>query len=102
MTIHDTAESSAAAAYTVNAIAALVRRNGVHDYTRSAAAGTQAASLCGVAVLWNGAAITLTARDVQVVMVDGAVTFNRGGLAALQSWHRVLADYDSVFDRRAA
>jgi hypothetical protein len=88
----------AADAYTINAIAAIVRREGQHNY--AVAAGTQVAALCGVTVTWNAGVIRLAARDVEAVMDSGAVTFTRGNTAALRDWHRVLADLDNVFLRR--
>lgn len=95
--------NSAAAAYTINAIAALVRRNGVHDYTKNAVNGSQAASLCGVAVTWFATGeITLAARDVHARMEGNAVTFTRGTIELLQVWHKMLADLDSLVGKRPA
>ncbi|MBU0799581.1 MAG: hypothetical protein KKA05_01120 [Alphaproteobacteria bacterium] len=99
--MHTNAQNSAAAAYTLNAIAAIVRREGAHDYARGGI-GAEVASLCGVTVSWKRDGLTLSARDVDVVMQHGAITFARGDIKALQGWHRVLADLDNVFLRRAA
>ena len=94
----DNAQNCAADAYTINAIAAIVRREGLHNYAVDA--GMQVAALCGVTVTWNSGIIRLAARDVEAVMDGGAVTFARGNGAALRDWHRVLADLDNVFLRR--
>ena len=90
-------QNSAADAYTVNAIAAIIRREGVHDYGRG-----DTASLCGVTAVWKGGSITLRARDMDVTLDRTGVRFVRGDSAALRGWHRVLADLDNVLMRRAA
>jgi hypothetical protein len=89
--------SSAADAYTVNAIAAIIRREGVHNYGRG-----DTASLCGVTALWAPGDITLRARDVEVTLGRDGIRFVRGNADALRGWHRVLADLDNVLMRRAA
>lgn len=93
----DNVHSSAAEAYTVNAIAAIIRREGVHDYGRG-----DTASLCGVTAVWKAGAITLRARDIDVTLDRGGVRFDRGNAVVLRGWHRVLADLDNVLMRRAA
>lgn len=95
-------ENNAAAAYTLNAIAAIVRREGAHDYVRTAAGTFRTASLCGVTVTWQDRGLTLSARDVEISMIDGAIDFARGDFTALQGWHRVFADLDNVFLHRPA
>lgn len=95
-------ENNAAAAYTLNAIAAIVRREGAHDYIRTAAGTFRTASLCGVTVTWQDHGLALSARDVELSMLDGAIDFIRGDYAALQGWHRVFADLDNVFLHRPA
>lgn len=93
-------ENNAAAAYTLNAIAAIVRREGAHDYLRTAAGTFRTAALCGVTVTWQDDALCLSARDVELAMTDGMVHFTRGDYAVLQAWHRVFADLDNVFLHR--
>lgn len=93
-------ENNAAASYTLNAIAAIIRREGAHDYTRCAARSYRTASLCGVTVTWQDGGMRLSARDVEVSLIEGLVDFTRGDYAALQAWHRVFADLDNVFLHR--
>lgn len=100
-------QDHAADIYTLNAIATIVRREGLHDYLRRAdtATETETASLCGVTVLWDRdpARITIKARDLEVAFVNGSLLdYARGTSAILQYWHRVLADLDNVFMRRSA
>lgn len=87
----------AAESYTVNAIAAIIRREGVHDYGRG-----DAAALCGLTAVWGVGTITLRARDLDVTVEGGDVQFARGDADTLRAWHRVLADLDSAFQRRRA
>ncbi len=91
------AHNSAADAYTVNAIAAIIRREGVHNYGCG-----DTASLCGVTAVWTAGVITLRARDMDVTLGRDGVRYDRGDADALRGWHRVLADLDNVLMRRAA
>lgn len=87
----------AAESYTINAIAAVIRREGVHHYGRG-----DSASLLGVTAVWSPGVITLRARDMDVVAQGGEVRFARGDADTLRAWHRVIADLDNVLLRRAA
>lgn len=97
-------DNPAAVMYTINAIAAIVRREGQHDYSRSEALpnGAQVASLCGLTVIWDrNSNITLRGRDVDVTMDHMNVSFAKGDENILQAWHRVLAALDNAFIHRA-
>jgi hypothetical protein len=91
------AHNNTADAYTVNAIAAIIRREGVHNY-----GGGDSAALCGVTAVWKAGTITLRARDMDVTLSVDGVRYDRGGADELRGWHRVLADLDNVLMRRAA
>jgi hypothetical protein len=98
----DTMQNHAATMYTINAIAAIVRREGLHDYSRSDIAGAQVATLCGLTVTWDrNSTITLRGRDVDVTMDRASVAFAKGNHDILQGWHRVLAALDNAFIHRA-
>ena len=97
----DNMQNNAAVMYTINAIAAIVRREGLHDYSRDETPGCQVATLCGLTVTWDRNNITLRGRDVDVTMDRLSVNFTKGDATVLQGWHSVLAALDNAFMHRA-
>jgi hypothetical protein len=81
----------------LKAIADIVHKEGAHDYVRTAAGSVETATLCGVSLYWFSDTTVLKARDVELIVTDLGLTFIRGGIQNLQSWHKEITGLDNLY-----